>query len=243
MKRLLLPTVVVLGLIATGCAFANHSAAEDALVDFLARVLGNTEDIWDEIFTEAGQTYQKPKMILFTDVEQTPCGTVQGTSGPFYCPIDQRIYLDPSFLAEMKTRFPACSSDEACQFSRAVSIAREVGHHVQNLLGILAKVKQAQQASSDPSVSRNLQARTDLQADCLAGLWANRSNRKRQFIDPQALQRVIDEDRQRQSTVQNMSEQRVHWFVVGLQQGTVQACNTFGVSIEVVKSVPTMIVH
>jgi predicted metalloprotease len=161
--------------------------------------------------------------------------------GPFYCPIDQKVYLDTSFFNDMQRRYRACDSDKACKASEAYVVAHVVGHHVQNLLGILPKVQQAQQASGDRVTANQLQVRIELQADCLAGVWANRSK----LLDPgdvdQALQTAaaIGDDRlQRQargyvvpdSFTHGSSEQRKRWFMIGLQQGTVQACNTFSAS-------------
>ena len=205
-------------------------------------MLGNTEDIWGQIFSEAGQTYQRPKLRLFSGAEQTPCVYAQAAMGPFYCPIDQRVYLDTSFFRDLQKKFGACDNDKACQFSEAYVIAHEIGHHVQNLLGILPKVQQAQQRSGDKVTANQLQVRVELQADCLAGVWANRSNKRQQFIEPgdveQALQTAsaIGDDRlQKQSRgyvvpdsfTHGTSEQRKRWFMIGLKEGSVQACNTF----------------
>jgi predicted metalloprotease len=115
------------------------TAPNNPPVDFLAAVLGNTEDVWDQIFAETGETYRRPKLVLFSGSLPTPCTTAKRSIGPLYCPLDQRIYLDPSFLLDMRTRTPACASDRACELSKAFLIAREVGRHVQNLLGIPAK--------------------------------------------------------------------------------------------------------
>jgi predicted metalloprotease len=209
---------------------------------FVAAVLGDTEDTWNQIFAEGGATYRKPKLVIYSGSLPTPCAFAQSAMGPFYCPLDQKVYLDTSFFRDMQTRYRACSGDKACEFSEAYVIAHEVGHHVQNLLGILPKVQQAQQRSNDKVAANQLQVRTELQADCLAGVWANRSNKRRQFLDPgdvdQALQTAsaIGDDRlQRQargyvvpdSFTHGSSEQRKRWFMTGFQQGTVQACNTF----------------
>jgi predicted metalloprotease len=221
---------------------SRNAPPQDQTGDFIAAVLGDTEDIWGQIFSEAGQTYQRPKLRLFSGAEQTPCVYAQAAMGPFYCPIDQRVYLDTSFFRDLQKRFRACDSDKACQFSEAYVVAHEVGHHVQNLLGILPKVQQAQQRSGDKVAANQLQVRVELQADCLAGVWANRSNKRRQFLDPgdveQALQTAsaIGDDRlQRQargyvvpdSFTHGSSEQRQRWFMIGLKEGSVQACNTF----------------
>jgi predicted metalloprotease len=221
---------------------SRNTPPTDPTGQFIAAVLGDTEDTWGQIFADGGQTYRRPKLRLFSGSEQTPCAYAQSAMGPFYCPIDQRVYLDTSFFRDMQTRFRACNSDKACEFSEAYVIAHEVGHHVQNLLGILPKVQRAQQEAGSRAAANQLQVRTELQADCLAGVWANRSNKKRQFIDPgdvdQALQTAsaIGDDRlQKQargyvvpdSFTHGTSEQRKRWFLTGFQQGNIQACNTF----------------
>ncbi len=228
---------------------SRNTPPNDSSGDFIAAVLGDTEDTWGQIFADSGRTYQRPKLRLFSGAERTPCVYAQSAMGPFYCPLDQRVYLDTSFFRDMQTRFRACNSDKACEFSEAYVIAHEIGHHVQNQLGILPKVQEAQQRMGGDRVAANqLQVRVELQADCLAGVWANRSNKKRQFIDPgdvdQALQTAsaIGDDRlQKQargyvvpdSFTHGTSEQRKRWFMIGLQQGSVQACNTFSNSAQI----------
>jgi uncharacterized protein len=228
---------------------SRNTPPNDSSGDFIAAVLGDTEDTWGQIFADSGRTYQRPKLRLFSGAERTPCVYAQSAMGPFYCPLDQRVYLDTSFFHDMQTRFRACNSDKACEFSEAYVIAHEIGHHVQNQLGILPKVQEEQQRMGGDRVAANqLQVRVELQADCLAGVWANRSNKKRQFIDPgdvdQALQTAsaIGDDRlQKQargyvvpdSFTHGTSEQRKRWFMIGLQQGSVQACNTFSNSAQI----------
>jgi len=210
--------------------------------DFVAAVLGETEDTWTDIFQRSGQTYQKPRLLVFSGYTQTrACGMAQSAMGPFYCPPETRIYLDTSFFRDMRTKFGACTSQKACEFAEAYVIAHEVGHHVQNLLGILPKATQAQQASSKTQANR-IQVRIELQADCLAGVWANQTNKRKSFIDPgdvdQALQTAtaIGDDRLQQETTGRVvpdsfthgtSEQRRRWFQTGFEKGTVGACNTF----------------
>ncbi|MGO9685889.1 MAG: neutral zinc metallopeptidase, partial [Beijerinckiaceae bacterium] len=159
---------------------------------FVALVLGDTEDRWTEIFAASGQTYHPPKLRLFAGSEPTPCAFARSAMGPFYCPRDQRIYLDTSFFDDLQKKFGGCSNSRACQFSEAYVIAHEVGHHVQDELGILPRVMQAQQAASSKIEANQLQVRVELQADCLAGVWANRAQQKHNFLDPgdvdQALQ-------------------------------------------------------
>ena len=208
---------------------------------FVALVLGDTEDRWREIFAAAGKTYHPPRLRLFAGSEPTPCAFAQSAMGPFYCPRDQRIYLDISFFDDLQNKFGGCSNSKACKFSEAYVIAHEVGHHVQDELGILPRVMQAQQASSSKAEVNRLQVRVELQADCLAGVWANRAQQKHSFLDPgdidQALQTAsaIGDDRlQKQAQgyvvpdafTHGTSEQRKRWFTNGFSQGKVSACDT-----------------
>ncbi len=213
----------------------------DATGKFVAMVLGDTEDRWTEIFAAAGKTYHPPKLRLFAGSEPTPCAFAQSAMGPFYCPRDQRIYLDTSFFDDLQHKFGGCSNSNACKFSEAYVIAHEVGHHVQNELGILPRVTQMQQASASRAESNRLQVRVELQADCYAGIWANRAQQKHDFLDPgdvdQALQTAsaIGDDRlQRQAQgyvvpdafTHGTSEQRKRWFSTGFKLGKVSACDT-----------------
>jgi len=216
---------------------------QDEMGRFVDRVLGSTEARWRDVFAQDGKTYRPPILVLYRGQTYAGCGEAQSVMGPFYCPLDKKVYLDTSFFDEIARRFYGCDvGSRSCQFAEAYVIAHEVGHHVQNLLGILPKVQEAQQASGSKVAANQLQVRTELQADCLAGVWASRSNKRRQFIDPgdidQALQTAaaIGDDRlQRQargyvvpdSFTHGSSEQRKRWFMTGYQQGTVQACNTF----------------
>ncbi len=213
----------------------------DATGKFVAMVLGDTEDRWTEIFAAAGKTYHPPKLRLFAGSEPTPCAFAQSAMGPFYCPRDQRIYLDTSFFDDLQHKFGGCSNSNACKFSEAYVIAHEVGHHVQNELGILPRVTQMQQASASRAESNRLQVRVELQADCYAGIWANRAQQKHDFLDPgdvdQALQTAsaIGDDRlQRQAQgyvvpdafTHGTSEQRKRWFSTGFKLGKVSTCDT-----------------
>jgi uncharacterized protein len=208
---------------------------------FVALVLGDTEDRWKEIFAAAGHTYQPPRLRLFSGSEPTPCAFAQSAMGPFYCPRDQRIYLDISFFDDLQNKFGGCSNSNACKFSEAYVIAHEVGHHVQDELGILPRVMQEQQAAASKAEQSRLQVRIELQADCLAGVWANRAQQKHSFLDPgdvdQALQTAsaIGDDRLQKQTqgyvvpdafTHGTSEQRKRWFMAGFQQGKVSACDT-----------------
>ena len=210
---------------------------------FVALVLGDTEDRWTEIFAPSGRTYHPPKLRLFAGSEPTPCAFARSAMGPFYCPRDQRIYLDTAFFGDLQNKFGACSDNKACQFSEAYVIAHEVGHHVQNELGILPRVTQAQQAASSRAETNALQVRVELQADCLAGVWANRAQQKHGFLDSgdvdQALQTAsaIGDDRLQKETqgyvvpdsfTHGTAQQRKHWFTTGLTNGTVASCDPFG---------------
>jgi predicted metalloprotease len=208
---------------------------------FVALVLGDTEDRWTEIFAASGRTYHPPKLRLFAGSEPTPCAFARSAMGPFYCPRDQRIYLDTSFFDDLQNKFGGCSNSNACQFSEAYVIAHEVGHHVQDELGILPRVMQAQQAASSKIEANQLQVRVELQADCLAGVWANRAQQKHNFLDPgdvdQALQTAsaIGDDRLQKETqgyvvpdsfTHGTSEQRKRWFLNGFNSGQASACDT-----------------
>jgi predicted metalloprotease len=217
------------------------SKPTDASGKFVALVLGDTEDRWTEIFAQSGRTYHPPKLRLFAGSEPTPCAYAKSAMGPFYCPRDQRIYLDTSFFADLQNKFGGCSNSKACQFSEAYVIAHEVGHHVQDELGILPRVMQAQQAASSRAEVNQLQVRIELQADCLAGVWANHAQQKHNFLDPgdvdQALQTAsaIGDDRLQKETqgyvvpdafTHGTSEQRKRWFMNGFNQGKFSACDT-----------------
>jgi predicted metalloprotease len=215
-----------------------------ATKDFVAAVLGDTEDRWTEIFAASGRTYHPPRLVLFSGAIQGGCGLAQSAMGPFYCPQDQQVYLDMSFFQDMQDKFNACASNNACRFSEAYVIAHEVGHHVQDELGVLHTV-QAQQAASGQTASNALQVRIELQADCYAGVWANHAQQKHSFLDPgdvdQALQTAsaIGDDRlQKQiqgyvvpdSFTHGTSEQRKRWFLNGFNSGKTSACNTLSAS-------------
>src|SRR5580693_3531020 len=214
----------------------------DATGKFVALVLGDTEDRWSEIFSASGKTYHPPKLRLFAGSEPTPCAFARSAMGPFYCPRDQRIYLDTAFFNDLQNKFGGCTDSNACKFSEAYVIAHEIGHHVQDELGILPRVMQAQQASTSKAESNALQVRVELQADCLAGIWANRSQQKNNFLDPgdvdQALQTAsaIGDDRLQKETqgyvvpdafTHGTSAQRKRWFMNGFDSGQLSACDTF----------------
>ena len=216
----------------------SSGSPSDAMGQFVSAVLGSTEAVWTGYFAQAGQTYKPPTLVMFSGATQSGCGFAQSAMGPFYCPIDQKVYLDTSFFQDLERRFGACNvGSKTCQFSQAYVIAHEIGHHVQNLLGVLPKVQQAQRAM-DQAEANSLQ----VQADCLAGVWANRGQAKWDFIEPgdvdSALQTAsaIGDDRlQRQSRgyvvpdsfTHGTSAQRSQWFTMGLKSGTVAGCDTF----------------
>jgi predicted metalloprotease len=221
---------------------SRNTPPSDQMGQFVAAVLGDTEDTWNEIFSQSGSTYKKPRLVLYSGSLPTPCAYAQSAMGPFYCPRDQRVYLDTSFFRDMRTKFRACTSEKACEFAQAYVIAHEVGHHVQNLLGILPRAQEAQQAAGSRAAANRIQVMVELQADCFGGVWAARSNKRHAFIEPgdidQALQTAsaIGDDRlQKQaqgyivpdSFTHGSSEQRKRWFMTGYEKGTVAACNTF----------------
>jgi predicted metalloprotease len=218
----------------------------DEMGGFVSSVLGSTERQWKEVFAEGGKTYRPPVLVIYNNRTPAGCGMAQSAMGPFYCPNDQKVYLDTSFFRELENRFRGCSG-QACKFSEAYVIAHEVGHHVQNLLGVLPKVQQQQQQVSKTE-GNALQVRVELQADCLAGVWANRQNQelrkegKPPFIEPgdveaamQTASAIGDDTLQRQATGRVMpdsfthgsSAQRQRWFMTGLKEGNIAACNTF----------------
>jgi predicted metalloprotease len=216
----------------------KQGTPDDEIGQFMASVLGSTEDVWTKIFKDNGKTYQEPRLVLFSGMTPSACGMGQAAMGPFYCPEDKQVYLDTSFFREMSQRFQA-SGD----FAYAYVVAHEVGHHVQNLLGILPRVMQERQQSSR-SESNELSVRTELQADCLAGVWASHTQQKGVLEDGDIEEAInaataIGDDRiqkQTQGTVvpdsftHGSSAQRVRWFKTGLQSGNVQSCNTFAAS-------------
>ncbi|MBV8792232.1 MAG: zinc metallopeptidase [Pseudolabrys sp.] len=216
-------------------------APSDEAGQFVAAVLGNTEDTWQTIFQERGATYRPPRLRLFTQAIQGGCGMAQSAMGPFYCPNDKRIYLDTSFFQEIERRFKGCTGN-ACKFSQAYVIAHEVGHHVQNLIGTLPKARAAQEAAGGRAQANHIQVMVELQADCYAGVWANRSNARKSFIDPgdvdaalQTASAIGDDTLQRKAQgrvvpdafTHGSSEQRKRWFSTGFQQGKLEACDTF----------------
>ena len=214
----------------------------DAMRPFVSAVLGSTEAVWTDIFAQAGKTYRAPTLVMFSGATRSGCGIAQSATGPFYCPNDQKVYLDTAFFADLEQRFRGCDvGSKSCQFSQAYVIAHEIGHNVQNLLGILPQVQEAQ-SGMDKVEANQLQVRVELQADCLAGVWANHAEEKWRFIDPgdvesamQTASAIGDDRLQRQSQgyvvpdafTHGTSAQRTRWFLTGLKSGQVSGCDTF----------------
>src|SRR6516164_5535946 len=204
-------------------------APSDETGHFVSAILGSTEAEWKEIFDQGGRTYTPPTLVMFSGATESGCGFAKSAMGPFYCPIDQKVYLDTSFFRDLQQRFGACNGSKSCQFSEAYVIAHEIGHHVQNLLGLLPKVQEAQKGMGKAE-GNSLQVRVELQADCLAGVWANRAQAKWQFIEPgdveaamQTASAIGDDRLQRQSQgyvvpdsfTHGSSAQRTRWFMTG----------------------------
>jgi predicted metalloprotease len=216
---------------------APRPPAGDDMGRFVAKVLGSTESTWQTVFSESGRRYEEPKLVLFTGATPTACGTGQSAMGPFYCPSDQKVYIDLAFFRDLRERFHAPG-----EFAQAYVIAHEVGHHVQNLLGISDQVRAAQQRSRNPAAANALSVRQELQADCFAGIWGHRADSMQRILEPgeteQALTAAsaIGDDRlQRQtqgrivpeSFTHGTSEQRVRWFKRGMESGDIRQCDTF----------------
>jgi uncharacterized protein len=220
----------------------STDTSQDPTTQFVAAVLGETEDRWTEILGERGVTYVAPKLVLFSGATRSACGRAESAMGPFYCPNDQRVYLDTEFFNEIQTRLGGCQAgSKTCEFSEAYVIAHEVGHHVQNLLGILPKAEQLQRDASEAQANQ-IQVRIELQADCFAGLWANRSQAKWKFLEEgdvdaalQTASAIGDDTLQKRSQgyvvpdafTHGTSAQRKRWFTTGLKSGTIESCNTF----------------
>lgn len=215
---------------------AHQPPANDQMAKFVSKVLASTEDTWTEVFRANGRQYEKPKLVLFTGATPTACGTGQSAMGPFYCPGDHKVYIDLAFYQELKTRFKAPG-----EFAQAYVIAHEVGHHVQNLLGIADKVHNAQQRAGKVEANA-LSVRMELQADCLAGVWGKRTDTMKNVLEPGDLEAAltaasaIGDDRMQQqsqgrivpeSFTHGSSAQRVHWFKMGFESGDMNQCNTF----------------
>jgi uncharacterized protein len=208
---------------------------DDPQADFIRAVLGDTEDTWSRLFSQGGGTYEPPRLVLFSGAVQSACGQASAAVGPFYCPPDRQVYLDLQFFQELSERFGAPG-----EFARAYVIAHEIGHHVQNLLGISERVQRQRQRLDQVSANA-LSVRLELQADCYAGVWGH-SAARRNFLEPgdveaalKAASAIGDDRLQRQSRgvvvpesfTHGSSAQRVQWFRTGLDSGDVRRCDTF----------------
>jgi predicted metalloprotease len=206
------------------------------MADFVSVVLADTEDTWKSLFRQRGATYVEPKLVLFSGAVNSACGSARAAVGPFYCPRDQKLYIDLSFYQDLQNRYHAPGD-----FAQAYVIAHEVGHHVQNLMGISDKV-QALQQRSDRVQANQLSVRLELQADCFAGIWANHANRSRHILEEGDIEEALnaassigDDRLQRQAKgyvvpeafTHGSSAQRVRWFKRGIQSGDPAQCNTF----------------
>lgn len=213
-----------------------RSPEEDVLAEFVSVVLADTEDVWNDLFRRMGREYQEPRLVLFTDAVESACGYAQAAVGPFYCPSDQSVYIDLGFYRDLKLRHQAPGD-----FAQAYVIAHEVGHHVQKLLGILDKVNNLRRRVSEVEANQLL-VRMELQADCMAGLWANHAHRERQVLEVGDIEEALnaasaigDDRLQRQSRgyvspdsfTHGTSAQRVEWFTRGARTGELNQCDTF----------------
>jgi predicted metalloprotease len=217
-------------------AEAPGPGANDPEKEFASVVLGYTEDTWNAIFARAGEDYQEPQLVVFSDAVQSACGMASSAVGPFYCPMDQTVYLDLTFFRELRDRFGA-----AGDFAAAYVIAHEVGHHVQTLTGVTQQVQDARARTSTERANQ-LSVRTELQADCYAGVWAQHTEREKRVLEPGDIEEAmnaaaaIGDDRlQRQaqgyvvpeSFTHGSSEERVRWVRRGFDSGDVNQCDTF----------------
>ncbi len=219
-----------------GSGSAQHASGIDEEKIFISRVLADTEDAWHLLFKQMGKTYEEPKLVLYTGETYSGCETVKKSMGPLYCPRDQKIYLDPSFFVRLKKWFNAPGD-----FAQAYVIAHEVGHHVQNLLGVLSRVTRLEK--DNPANAKSYSVRLELQADCLAGVWIAVTDNMYQRLEPGDIEEGLNAASQlgndtiqkrtkgyvvADSFTHGSAEQRVRWFKTGYQAGTVQACDTFG---------------
>lgn len=219
---------------------AQPIPADDPMAKFVAKVLASTEDTWGAIFQNSGHEYPAPKLVLFSGQTPTACGSGQAAMRPFYCPADQKVYIDLSFYHEMKTRFNAPGD-----FAQAYVIAHEVGHHIQHLMGTSDKVQQARQNARSEAQANQYSVRLELQADCYAGVWANHADGANRILEAGDVEEAMtaasaigDDALQKQSQgyavpdsfTHGTSQQRMHWFNLGLNSGDVKQCDTFSVA-------------
>ncbi len=212
-------------------------AGNDAQTDFVRAVLGSTEDVWGDMFRASSKQYPAPRLVLFHGAVQSACGAASAAMGPFYCPGDRQVYLDLDFFQEMQQRFHA-----AGDFARAYVVAHEVGHHIQNLVGVMDQVERAAQGGQPMQGADGLSVRQELQADCFAGVWANHAQQKLNWLEQgdveaalNAANQIGDDTLQRQargyvvpdSFTHGSSAERVRWFRTGFSSGELKSCDTF----------------
>ena len=212
------------------------TAANDEAKQFVSVVLADTEDVWGQIFEANNARYKQPTLVLFSNFVRSACGMAPSAAGPFYCPLDQKVYIDLTFFSELKSRFGAPGD-----FAKAYVVAHEVGHHVQTLLGIARQVQEAKSRVSQRQANA-LQVRMELQADCYAGIWAHHADRTKNILEPGDIEEALgaasaigDDTLQKQqqgyvvpdSFTHGSSKQRVRWFKRGFESGRLQSCDTF----------------
>lgn len=215
---------------------ATAPPENDQMARFVSTVLADTEDVWTELFKQGGAAYKEPRLVLFRGVVPTACGTGQSAMGPFYCPLDQKVYIDLSFYETLKNRMGAPGD-----FAQAYVIAHEVGHHVQHILGITQQVERAR-GGGNRAAANAMSVRLELQADCFAGVWAHHAHSARNILEQGDIEEAmnaaakIGDDALQQSAgravvpdsfTHGSSEQRQRWFSTGIQSGSVKACDTF----------------
>lgn len=233
-----------------GGAPQNMTPEQQESSAFVKTVLADTEDVWTPIFQQQGQKYVAPKLVMFSGGTSSGCGSAKSAMGPFYCPADQTVYVDTQFFKDMRTQMgisgeqnqtELSAQNEAGDFAQAYVIAHEVGHHIQNLLGISGQVQQARQSANEAQ-GNQLSVRLELQADCLAGVWANKNHQRTQFLDQgdieeamDAAEKIGDDYLQKQargyavpdSFTHGTSQQRMQWFNTGMKSGDINSCDTF----------------
>ena len=232
----------------------NLTVEQKEASEFVGTVLADTEDTWTPIFQQLGMTYKPPRLVLFSGVVKSGCGTAQSAMGPFYCPADQKVYIDTSFFKDMRQQMGISGEqnqtelsrqDQAGDFAQAYVIAHEVGHHIQTILGISEQVQKAR-AQGSKAQGNALSVRQELQADCLAGVWAHHNNQRTQFLEQgdveeamDAAHKIGDDYLQKRATGQvvpdsfthGTSQQRMTWFGTGFKSGQVESCDTFNQAI------------
>jgi predicted metalloprotease len=216
------------------------TAAENQSADFVAVVLADTEDTWSAVFLKKGMIYTKPKLVLFKGSVESACGSAESAMGPFYCPADEKVYIDLDFYNELKNQYGAPGD-----FAQAYVIAHEVGHHVQNLLGTSAKISKLEQQSDETTANR-YSVMLELQADCYAGVWAKQTDNTQHFLEPgdieeamNAASQIGDDTLQKESQgyvvpdsfTHGTSAQRMRWFNAGFTGGEIDSCDTFNATV------------